>query len=91
MMSKSHRAGVLAHFRKKVKQGKGGKNTVLYLEAILKDPCVYCGEMGCDSFDHINPVVKNGKHHWSNFAPCHKTCNMRKGAKGVLWNRLAVL
>jgi 5-methylcytosine-specific restriction endonuclease McrA len=81
----------MSRLRSKIKQGKGGKSTLTYLEALLRDPCVYCQEFGCDSFDHIVPIAwidrlntGQGKNHWSNLAPCHRTCNMRKGTKGVL-------
>lgn len=87
----SHRPGVLSRIRKRIRQGKGGKQTLEYLMILLKDPCPYCGLYGSDTIDHITPVVKieqlntgNGRNHWTNFVACHMLCNVRKGEKGVL-------
>ena len=64
------------------------------MQALLRDPCVYCGELGADTLDHIIPVSKPeevvgrgggfGMRHWSNFAPAHKYCNSIRGNGGVL-------
>jgi 5-methylcytosine-specific restriction endonuclease McrA len=87
----SHRAGVLSKYRSRVKRGKGGKTTLEYLEVLLQDPCVYCGEFGADSIDHIVPVMRGyevntgwSRDHWSNFAPCHSQCNFEKGSLSLL-------
>ncbi len=88
----SHRPGVMSRLRGRVKQGKGGKSTLTYLEALLRDPCVYCQELGCDSFDHIVPIAwidelntGFGKNHWSNLAPCHRTCNVKKKDRRLVY------
>ena len=90
----SRRTGVLANLRSKVKRKKGGKAALNYMFVLLKDPCVYCGELGCDSLDHIHPKFKReglttgfGIHHWSNLAPCHNKCNSEKGI-GSIFSRL---
>jgi 5-methylcytosine-specific restriction endonuclease McrA len=87
----SHRAGVVSKYRSKVKRGKGGKKVLAYLEVLLRDPCVYCGEMGSDSIDHIVPVIKyerakaeDSRDHWTNLAPCHAQCNVRKGSMNLV-------
>ena len=86
-----HRPGIMSRLRSRVKRGKGGRKTLEYLEVLLKDPCVYCQEFGCDSFDHIVPIAlidqlntSFGKNHWSNLAPCHEACNVKKGMMGLL-------
>lgn len=80
-----------------VKRGKGGKQALAYCQVLLNDPCVYCGQMGSDSIDHIVPYSKKDLegpefvvNHWSNFSPCHRACNRRKGSKGVLWNLIGL-
>lgn len=87
----SHRAGVVSRYRSRVKRGKGGRKILNYLEVLLRDPCVYCQEFGCDSIDHIVPVIRedelttgSSRDHWSNLAPCHISCNVKKGSHGVL-------
>jgi 5-methylcytosine-specific restriction endonuclease McrA len=86
----SHRPGVLSKTRNRVKRGKENPRNLEYLLALLKDPCVYCGELGSDSLDHIVPMAKiellntgYGKSHWTNLAPCHQMCNFRKKDKGI--------
>jgi hypothetical protein len=89
--------GVMSRLRAKVRQGKGGRVTLAFLESVLlNDPCVYCQEFGCDSVDHITPIALIdqlntgfGKSHWTNLAPCHKTCNKKKGGKGLIYGLMA--
>jgi 5-methylcytosine-specific restriction endonuclease McrA len=87
----SHRPGVLSKLKNRAKSGRGGKATYKYVQLIIKDPCVYCGELGSDSIDHIIPVTSQeqlitgqGRDHWTNLAPCHRKCNSIKGKKGIL-------
>lgn len=94
----ARRKGVLSHLKNNVRRGKGGLLTLTYTKIILNDPCVYCGEYGCDSLDHITPVAKAtelstgyGKNHYTNLAPCHRDCNRRKGIKGVLYGLMGKL
>lgn len=89
-MSK-HKRGVLSQVRAKIKSGKGGGPTMDYILVILNDPCVYCGEFGSDSIDHITPVAKkhllntgHSRNHWTNLTACHRACNSRKGTNGVI-------
>lgn len=94
----SHRPGIMSRLRRRVKRGKGGVKALAYLEALLKDPCVYCQEFGCDSFDHIVPVAlidqlntPYGRDHWSNLAPCHEACNVKKDMKGLIYELVDIL
>jgi 5-methylcytosine-specific restriction endonuclease McrA len=87
----SHRPGVLSKLKSRARSGRGGRATLKYVRIILQDPCVYCGEFGADSVDHIVAVVNRDKlmtgqsgDHWSNLAPCHRSCNSKKGKKGIL-------
>lgn len=54
-----------------------------YVDAILGDPCVYCGGRA-DSIDHIQPVSKGGRNHWSNIAPACRSCNSGKKDRDLL-------
>ncbi len=51
-------------------------------EVLLRDPCVYCGELAT-SIDHIVPVVDGGPNHWTNYAPSCHDCNAAKGRRSV--------
>lgn len=75
----------MSRVRGHVKKGKGGKKTLAYLIDLLKDPCVYCGEPGCNSIDHVVPRSLGGPNNLDNYAPCHRDCNRRRGVKGVLY------
>jgi 5-methylcytosine-specific restriction endonuclease McrA len=94
----SHRPGVLSRAKNRVKRGKESPRNLEYLLTLLKDPCVYCGELGSDSLDHIVPIAKiellntnHGKDHWSNLAPCHKSCNFKKKDKEIIHVKLEQL
>lgn len=57
--------------------------TVLYAEALLHDPCSYCGAQS-KTIDHIVPVAHGGANHWSNLtASCFK-CNQSKRTSPML-------
>lgn len=96
MSRRRRRPGVMSSLRNRVKHGGAGKPTLEYINIILKDPCSFCGEYGCDSVDHIVPVCRKdqivtgfGKDHWSNLAPCHRACNIKKGSRGLIHELLA--
>lgn len=82
-MGKRHR-GVLSSLKHQVNRGKGGRKLYEYILILLKDPCVYCGELGCDSIDHIDPLSKGGLNGWENYAPAHKDCNNDKQDGSIL-------
>jgi 5-methylcytosine-specific restriction endonuclease McrA len=69
-----HRFRESKHFKKEARA---------YIEIILKDPCVYCGNTSTE-IDHIEPRIKGGSHEWDNLAPVCKVCNTRKHKRGVL-------
>ena len=46
--------------------------------------CVYCGDRGNLSIDHIIPVSKGGKHTKENIVPACISCNSRKGDKSLI-------
>lgn len=81
----SKHSGILSRVKSNARRGKGGKGLLKYLMVLLKDPCVYCGEFGCDSIDHIQAKSKEGADKWENYAPAHKDCNKDKGNKGIFW------
>lgn len=94
-MSTKRRRGILSKVQHDVKRGKGGRTLLKYLLVLLQDPCVYCGEFGADSIDHIIPTSKwvqvdkeVGVNHWSNYSPAHKACNRERGTKPVFWRGL---
>lgn len=83
----------MSRLRGRIKNGSGGKMALEYCQVLLNDPCVYCGEFGCDTLDHITPVIHRDRmpegmsvHNVLNYAPCHERCNCRKGKRGVLWH-----
>lgn len=81
----AHRPGVLARLRWRARFGQQDDLDILrYAQALLQDPCVYCGEYGCNSLDHIKAVEHGGHTHWSNLAPCHVECNKKKANKRLL-------
>lgn len=93
----SSRQGVLSRLRHSVERGKGGKLSLAWCGVLLKDPCVYCGERGCDTIDHIVPYFRRSElmegrtiHGWDNFAPAHQACNSARKARSIMWNKLGV-
>lgn len=84
----SKHSGILSRVRSNSKRGKGGKGLYKYLKVLLNDPCVYCGEFGADSIDHILAKSRMGADKWENYAPAHEKCNRSKGSKGLVWNLL---
>jgi 5-methylcytosine-specific restriction endonuclease McrA len=62
-----------------------------WVYTLLRDPCVYCGEPGSNSIDHIRPKSDGGRTEWENLAPCHSKCNAQKGTYGVLFAQTQAL
>lgn len=47
--------------------------------------CAYCGrKMQRLTMDHITPISQGGEHTLSNVVPACKSCNSKKGNRGVL-------
>lgn len=57
--------------------------TRTYLEALLSDPCAYCGAPSTH-LDHIEPQHRGGSHRWLNLVGVCGSCNSRKGTKSLL-------
>lgn len=58
-------------------------DTLVYRDALLSDPCAYCGADATD-VDHINPIVAGGSNEWWNLTAACRTCNARKGRRTLL-------
>jgi hypothetical protein len=56
----------------------------VFLGAVLRDPCVYCGSRDVTGFDHITPKIEGGSDDWENLAACCHTCNSSKCATSLL-------
>lgn len=52
-------------------------------EALLQDPCVYCGRPS-EGLDHIKASTKGGSDHWENRAPACARCDNAKGNAPLL-------
>lgn len=46
--------------------------------------CIYCGEKGETTFDHLIPLSKGGRDTISNQVPACRSCNSSKGARDVI-------
>lgn len=71
----------LCSFRRREKLAKAGKVTVDELDAIrkaAKGRCHYCREKRKLTYDHVQPVSKNGPNEKWNFVMACKSCNSRK-------------
>jgi hypothetical protein len=58
-------------------------DTLDYIEILRGDPCAYCGAPR-EHTDHIHPVSKGGRHHWSNMTAACAACNHRKSNNDLL-------
>lgn len=52
-----------------------------YAEALMREPCAYCGTTEDITIDHVIPVSRGGKHVRGNLAPACRRCNSSKGSK----------
>lgn len=55
-----------------------------YIDALIRDPCAYCGAPSGGEVDHIVPTSEGGDHDWTNFTGCCRSCNPAKGKKSAL-------
>jgi 5-methylcytosine-specific restriction endonuclease McrA len=55
----------------------------LYLQALMADPCSYCGGPG-GHIDHIVPVARGGPNEITNLAAICARCNSRKRTRSLL-------
>lgn len=51
------------------------------IDALLGQPCAYCGATENIELDHIVPIARGGAHDLENLAPACLPCNRSKGAK----------
>lgn len=65
------------------KLARGDVDTLEWLKLIRRDPCSYCGGGG-GTVDHIEPKVRGGLNHWSNYAPACRSCNSSKNDSPLL-------
>lgn len=54
--------------------------TAQQLAAILREPCLYCGETA-EQIDHFIPLSRGGPHTIDNLVPACAACNVSKGNK----------
>lgn len=57
--------------------------TLTYMQILRGDPCAYCGEPH-EHIDHIHPLSRGGKHHWTNLTSSCQHCNQSKNASTLL-------
>lgn len=55
-----------------------------YVEALMADPCNYCGSREHLELEHITPISQGGDSHWMNLATACRSCNARKQASEPL-------
>lgn len=53
------------------------------LISLYGNQCMQCGKTNNLQVDHIYPLCKGGTNHESNLQLLCKTCNLRKGIKGI--------
>jgi 5-methylcytosine-specific restriction endonuclease McrA len=49
----------------------------------LGGTCWICGLPGADTRDHVIPISHGGTNHPANIRVAHRSCNSKRGAKGV--------
>ena len=60
-------------------QGRGVKASELReLMKLFGGICAYCRVRSADTFDHIQPLSRNGQHEIENLLPACKACNFEK-------------
>lgn len=56
-----------------------------YWAALMKDPCVYCGQLGREmSVEHVTPRSEGGGIEWTNVAGACRGCNSER-LSAPLW------
>lgn len=72
----------------RVRVARLGSASGLYSGALMRDPCVYCGDEARE-LDHITPRSGGGAGDWLNLAPVCRRCNAQKKTLDVLRFMLA--
>lgn len=68
--------------------GRGSIGATGYAGALLRDPCVYCGDAAAE-LDHVVAAAAGGSGEWHNLAPVCRRCNSQKKHMGLLRFMLA--
>lgn len=63
--------------------GGGGTTLARYYEALVLDPCVYCGAPS-EATDHIEPRGEGVSNDWTNLSPVCTSCNTAKRRRTLL-------
>jgi 5-methylcytosine-specific restriction endonuclease McrA len=72
------------HTRRARLKGNGGTHTEKEWLEVLElygNKCVYCGDIGKMTKDHVIPIANGGTNDISNIVPACGTCNRKKGTK----------
>ena len=71
--------------RARIKKNGGQLSMEEWFSIVEKhdNKCVYCGDRGKLSMDHVVPIVAGGRHDISNVVPSCMPCNMSKGIRPV--------
>lgn len=83
--SRKHPERAKFHYyaRKARMKGRADTETVKFTAMLRRDTCSYCGG-SAGTIDHIVPLAKGGKHHWSNLTAACMSCNNHKKTMSVL-------
>lgn len=62
----------------------GRTHSRAWRDALMRDPCVYCGDVA-NGLDHIIAQSNGGGDGWANRAPACRSCDQLKGAAGLIF------
>lgn len=57
------------------------KRTFKYVKKMRRRRCKYCGGPEGNTIDHVIPLSRGGRNHWTNMVPCCQRCNCEKSNK----------
>jgi hypothetical protein len=75
--------GISHRRRAKIRCATIGKVTKHDIQALLRRPCIYCGDKS-EQIDHVIPLARGGSHSIGNLSPACRRCNQTKGALLVI-------
>lgn len=75
--------GISHRRRAKIRCATIGKVTKRDIQALLRRPCIYCGNKS-EQIDHVIPLARGGSHSIGNLAPACRRCNQTKKALLVI-------
>lgn len=73
----------LRQARMRLRRKGGGPIEIEYAEALLRDPCSYCGGPAT-SIDHVEACDSGGSGTWENLTAACGSCNSRKRTTPLL-------